>query len=157
MITFDCLPSPSVENSNDLESTENHLCLPLPFSHIPRGSNNDDFEECQEGELGPLEVKVDSMLEKLTLLERVEKMIHKWEDSGRSIPVEQKRDKSVFSEAPKGGMGMTPLEEGSSRTKSSIIATLDLSRKEPSQSQTSKSGEGRRVEALTHRLEMPVF
>ena len=43
--------------------------------------------------LGPLEVKVDSMLEKLTLLERVEKMMQKWQDSGRSIPVEQKRDK----------------------------------------------------------------
>ena len=44
--------------------------------------------------LGPLEVKVDSMLEKLLLLERMEKMLQKSENSERGSSSEEKKDKS---------------------------------------------------------------
>ena len=77
-------------------------------------------------------------------------MMQKCEDSGMSIPVEQKRDKNVFLEAPNGGMGMTPLEEGFSGTKSDTVVTPDLSREKSSRFPTSKTREGR-------CLEMPVF
>ena len=38
--------------------------------------------------LGPLEVKVDSMLEKLSLLERMEKMMQRWEPTQKSTSLQ---------------------------------------------------------------------
>ena len=46
--------------------------------------------------LGPLEIKVDSMLEKLSILQRLEKMVQRWEDSGRVTASEQKKEKSII-------------------------------------------------------------
>ena len=58
--------------------------------------------------MGALAVKVDSMLEKLPMLERMEKMLQKWENS----------EKGSYSKETRSGLVTATLEEGSSRTKS---------------------------------------
>ena len=63
--------------------------------------------------LGPLEVKVDSMLEKLSLLERMEKMLQKWENSEKGSSSEEKKDKSSNPKDPNFGLVTTTPEESS--------------------------------------------
>ena len=73
--------------------------------------------------LGPLEEKVDSMLKKLSLLERMEQMLQKLENLEKGAPPENKKEKGPILEGPKSeletarpeessiGVGSTPREE----------------------------------------------
>ena len=70
--------------------------------------------------LGPLENKVDYMLEKLSLLERLEKIMHRWEDSGKVMSSELKKEKGISREGFSSGVRVLPGEERSSRNKSSL-------------------------------------
>ena len=63
--------------------------------------------------LSPLEVKVNSMLEKLSLLEWMEKMMQKWESLERVSTSEVKKDKSMYSKDPNLRVVANPLEENS--------------------------------------------
>ena len=45
--------------------------------------------------LGPLELKVDSMLEKLSLINKMEKVLQRWENSERASSSEEKKDKNT--------------------------------------------------------------
>ena len=58
--------------------------------------------------MGALAVKVDSMLEKLPMLERMEKILQKWENS----------EKGSYPKETRSGLVTATLEEGSARTKS---------------------------------------
>ena len=50
--------------------------------------------------LGPLEVKVDSMLEKLSLIDKMEKVLWRWENSERASSSEEKKDKNTSPKDP---------------------------------------------------------
>ena len=56
--------------------------------------------------LGPLEEKVDSMLKKLSLRERMEQMLHKLENLEKGAPPENK-EKGPILEGPKSGLETT--------------------------------------------------
>ena len=64
-------------------------------------------------QLGPLEVKVDSMLEKLSVLDRLEQMVHRWEDPKRITNSEKKKEKSVILGGSKSRTIPETLEESS--------------------------------------------
>ena len=68
--------------------------------------------------LGPLEIKVDLMLEKSLVLERLEKMVQRWEDSGRVTTSEQKKEKSFILGDSKSGLWKEQLEESATGTRS---------------------------------------
>ena len=113
--------------------------------------------------LGPLEVKVDSMLEKLSLIDRIEKVLQMWENSERASSLEEKKDKNTSPKDPDLGvltamtgessLGGQPLPREELRIESIV------SRK-PRTSNTDKevrAREGSRVEILTRHLEMSIF
>ena len=52
---------------------------------------------------GPLEMKVDSMLERLSVLETLKQMVQRWEDAERITTSEQKKEKSIILEGSKSG------------------------------------------------------
>ena len=54
--------------------------------------------------LGPLEEKVNSMLKKLSLLERMEQMLQKLENLEKGAPPENKKEKGPILEGPKSGL-----------------------------------------------------
>ena len=54
--------------------------------------------------LGPPEEKVDSMLKKLSLLERMEQMLQKLENLEKGAPQENKKEKGPILEGPKFGL-----------------------------------------------------
>ena len=68
--------------------------------------------------MGPLEVKVDSMLEKLSLLERMEKVLHVWENSQKGSSSKGKKDKGPNSKDPNSGIIAATLERGSQGVRS---------------------------------------
>ena len=116
--------------------------------------------------LGPLEIKVDSMLEKLSVLERLEKMVQRWEDSGRVTTSKQKKEKSIMLGDLKSGSGKEPLEESVTGMRPGYGQErwVDLNQKDPTRSFESgetrffrRLDENNRVETLTRRLEMPIF
>ena len=49
------------------------------------------------------------MLEKLSLLERLEKPMQRWEDSGR-VTVSDYKEKGIFLRGPNFGMAVAPLK-----------------------------------------------
>ena len=59
--------------------------------------------------LHPLETKVDAMVEKLSLLERLEKTMQRWEDFGR-VTVFEYKEKGIFLRGPNFGMAAAPLK-----------------------------------------------
>ena len=63
--------------------------------------------------LGPLEEKVDSMLKKLSLLERMEQMLQKLENLEKGAPPENKKEKGPILEGPKSGLETARPEESS--------------------------------------------
>ena len=113
--------------------------------------------------LGPLEVKVDSMLEKLSLLKRMEKMLQKWENSEKGSSFEEKKDKSSNPKDPNFGLVTATPEESSigadPRNEPRVDSKLEERCQPPRTSEidTGVKSEGGRVESLTRRLEMPIF
>ena len=116
--------------------------------------------------LGPLEVKVDSMLEKISILDRLEKMVLRWEDPKRITISKQKKENSVILGGSKSGTVPKTLEESSTGVGLGNISErrVDLSQKEiihPDENEeTTRVGnteENSKVETLTRCLEMHVF
>ena len=114
--------------------------------------------------LGPLEVNVDSMLEKPSLLERMEKMLQKWENSERGSSSEEKKNKSSNPKDPNISLVTTMPEESSigARSNPKNEPRLDAKPEESHQPpRTSKIDigikSGGRVESLTRRLEISIF
>ena len=99
------------------------------YGHTKNGGRIDVMEEQIAGvhgemayvegdlqRLGPLEVKVDSMLEKLSFLERMVKMMQRWEptEKGRRVrPKKKEVLKGISTRDPNLGAVTTPVEEGS--------------------------------------------
>ena len=67
--------------------------------------------------LGPLEVKVDTMLEKRLMLEKMENMLQKWENSEKASSSEEKKEKSSDMKEPRSAVIITPPRGGSSGMK----------------------------------------
>ena len=63
--------------------------------------------------LGPLEVKVDSMLEKLLLLERMDKVLQRWENPKRASSLEEEKDQNTNPKDPNFRVVATMPKESS--------------------------------------------
>ena len=115
--------------------------------------------------LSPLEEKVDSMLKTLSLLERMEQMLQKLENLEKGALPENKKEKGPILEGPKSGLetarpeessigvGSTPQEE----PKEVSMPEESLPPSKISETDIIMKLEGRRIEALTRCLEMPIF
>ena len=106
------------------------------------------------------------MLEKLSVLERLEQMLQRWEDAKRITTLEQKKEMSVLLGGSKSGMVLETLAESSTgiRWENARERMGDLSQKEtirPGESEEIRwvrgLEENNKVETLNHRLEMHVF
>ena len=115
--------------------------------------------------MGPLEVKVDSMLEKLSLLERMVRMLQKWENPEEAMSLGEKKEKSSLLKEPTFGLVATMPEESSIGARSSPqkepgVECMPEQSTQPSKMSETMNGaksEGGRIEALTRRLKMVVF
>ena len=68
--------------------------------------------------MGPLEIKVDAMLEKLLLLERMDQLLQKWEHSKKVSNPEEKKGIGTNLRGPHVGLVAAPQEESSMGEKS---------------------------------------
>lgn len=66
--------------------------------------------------LGPLEVKVDYVLGKLSLLKRLEEMMQRWEDLGKVMTSKPRREKSIIrgrlNYEARNSLGIRTWDEG---------------------------------------------
>ena len=115
--------------------------------------------------LGPLEVKVESMLQKFSLLEKMEQMLQKWENPAKASPSEERKDMCFKPKGPIFGLVNATAVESSIRAKSSsgkepredLKRTGGLRPVTMSETDVRMKSEGGRIEALTRHLEMPTF
>ena len=97
------------------------------------------------------------MLEKLSMLEKMAKMLQKWENSEKASSLKEKREKSSNMKEPRSGVIATPLEEGSSGTKNLLQGEMEanpLPDKNPHSQRMSEvingvKSDGGRIETLT--------
>ena len=68
--------------------------------------------------MGPLEIKVDAMLKKLSLLERMDQLLQKWEHPKKVSNPEEKKDIDTNLRGPRDSLAAAPHEESSMGKKS---------------------------------------
>ena len=128
--------------------------------HGEMASMKGDFQR-----LGPLEEKIDFMLKKLSLLERIEQMLQKLENLEKGAPPENKKEKGPILEGPKSGLETARPEESSIRVVSTPreepkeVSMPEESLQPPKISETDiiMKLERSRIKTLTRRLETPIF
>ena len=107
--------------------------------------------------LGSLEAKMEVMLEKMTFLERMERLLQKSECSGKAATPEIGPDKTASPEVLNFGSLPSPLTENSGNSRREIPSP-DRGKEQPPRGLCeSRSEDNRRIEILSRRLEMSLF